>query len=76
MTEEVTRLRELNRKRNLPERDQLNKQLIAATQTLQEKEKEVEVRISGDKGRMYGVQREVDKKEINATATLYRKASR
>lgn len=51
LTEEGTRLRELNRKRNLPERDHLNKQLIAATQTLQEKEKEVEVslfRVSGD----------------------------
>lgn len=44
LTEELTRLRELSRKRNLPERDQLNKKLSAATQSLQEKEKEVEVR--------------------------------
>ena len=48
LSEEVTRIRELNRKRNLPERDQLNKQLTAATQTLHEKEKEVQVRIPKD----------------------------
>lgn len=44
LTEEVTKLRELTRKRNLPERDHLNKQLTATTRSLQEKEKEVEVR--------------------------------
>ncbi|XP_050711315.1 uncharacterized protein LOC126995630 isoform X2 [Eriocheir sinensis] len=42
LSEEVTKLRELNRKRNLPERDYLNKQLITATHSLQEREKEVE----------------------------------
>ncbi|XP_068221627.1 lebercilin-like protein isoform X2 [Palaemon carinicauda] len=42
LTEELSRLRNLCKKRNLPERDQLNKKLSATVQTLGEKEKESE----------------------------------
>lgn len=42
LTDEVTRLRELSRKRNLPEREELNKKLSAASKILQDKEKELE----------------------------------
>lgn len=43
MTEEVTRLRELSKRRHLPERDTLNQKLSATTLALQEKEKEAQV---------------------------------
>lgn len=45
MTEEVTRLRELSKRRHLPERDTLNQKLSATTLALQEKEKEAQVNI-------------------------------
>ncbi|KAK7068715.1 hypothetical protein SK128_026446 [Halocaridina rubra] len=43
LTEELSRLRDLSKRRNLPERDQLNKKLSTTNQSLQEREKEVEV---------------------------------
>nr|XP_045597897.1 nucleolar protein dao-5-like [Procambarus clarkii]XP_045597898.1 nucleolar protein dao-5-like [Procambarus clarkii] len=42
LTDELTRLRELSRKRNLPEREELNRKLSAAAKALQDKEKELE----------------------------------
>ncbi|XP_071537376.1 uncharacterized protein [Panulirus ornatus] len=67
LTEELTRLRELSRKRNLPERDHLNKKLSAATQTLQEKEKEVQ-----ELQRRLGVLEKALKQQVQAEVGRHR----
>ncbi|MPC92215.1 hypothetical protein E2C01_087291 [Portunus trituberculatus] len=71
LTEEATKLRELNRKRNLPERDQLNKQLIAATRTLHEKEKEV-----AELKRRIGILEKALKQQVQAEVGRHRATAR
>ncbi|XP_037778782.1 eukaryotic translation initiation factor 3 subunit A-like [Penaeus monodon] len=67
LTEELTRLRELSRKRHLPERELLNNKLSAATHTLEEKEKENE-----ELRRRLGVLEKALKQQVQAEVGRHR----
>ncbi|XP_047487639.1 serine/arginine repetitive matrix protein 1-like [Penaeus chinensis] len=67
LTEELTRLRELSRKRHLPERELLNKKLSAATHALEEKEKEKE-----ELRRRLGVLEKALKQQVQAEVGRHR----